>query len=89
MACSTLVTVAEIEADTALLSSENLEVFRLPLALLPPGTAAGHVIELSTVRSISSEQQRARQICDLQAELQARLGPAPGSTSTAHDVLSS
>ena len=87
--CSTLLTVGEIDGDTALLASDDLQVVRLPLALLPRGIAVGHVIELSTARSTTSEQQRAREIHDLQAELQARLGPAPGSTSTAHDVLTS
>lgn len=88
--CSSLLTVGEIEDGCALLASDDLHVIRLPLALLPEGTTIGQVINLTATRSVAAEQQRVRQMNDLQAELAARLGPAPGSVSTAqHDVLSS
>ena len=38
---------------------------------------AGHVIDLTTMRSVAAEERRAEQIRDLQTELRARLGPAP------------
>ena len=52
---------------------------------------AGHVIDLSTCRSATAEQQREHEIRSVQAELQARLGPSPvGTIAGQHgDVLSS
>ena len=50
---------------------------------------AGHVIELATSRSVTTEHVRSQQVVDLQAELQARLGPAPAASGTLHDILAS
>ena len=36
-----MLTVGEVDGDTAMCSTESLLVVRLPLALLPPGVAAG------------------------------------------------
>ena len=84
---STTLTVGEVDGECAVLATDALHVVRLPLALLPPGVAVGHVIDLTAVRSMPVEQARAREIVNLQAELQQRLsGAVPIS---AHDVLES
>jgi hypothetical protein len=73
--------VGEIDGSSVVLSSEGpgqeVVVVRLPLSLLPIGTAIGHVIDLSASRCTAAEQARTRQICDVQAELRARLAPSP------------
>ena len=92
MSTTVRLTVGEVDGDCAVLTSNALHVVRLPLALLPPDVAVGHMIDMSTVRSLPAEQAREREICSLQAELQKRLGPAEGSSamaSSVHDVLSS
>ena len=65
----------------------------LPSSLLTVIIAlfAGHVIDLSTCRSATAEQQREHEIRSVQAELQARLGPSPVGTIAGQrgDVLSS
>ena len=102
-------TVGEVDADCAVLASDDLHVVRLPLALLPADVAigarpylirailtsltsalrllVGMVIDLSTSRSLAAERTRESEIRSLQAELQARLGPA--MPPSAHDILSS
>ena len=49
------VTVGEVDGDSAVISmgTEPPHVFRLPLALLPPGTAAGRSPPLQTYAPIS------------------------------------
>ena len=83
-ACTSLV-VGEVDGDSAVLSSPDLHVIRLPLALLPPGVAAGHVVEMSTSRSTAAERAREDDIRNLQAELRARLGPAPMVAAAEYD----
>jgi len=83
-------TVGEVDGNCAVLASDDLHVVRLPLALLPEGVAIGHVIDLVATRSVPAEQARDDEIRRMQAELQARLGPAmPTSAASVHDILSS
>ena len=82
--------VGEIDGDTAVLSSSDLLVIRLPLALLPPGVAPGHAVDMVTTRSTAAEKARESSIRSLQAELRARLGPAPMSTAAlifSHEIV--
>ena len=82
----------EFDGEGAVLvaSDDALHVVNMPLALLPPGVAVGHVIDMNTARSIPAEQTRDREIRNVQAELQARLGSVgAGAAMSAHDVLSS
>ena len=85
----TLLTVGEVDGDSAVLASDELHVIRLPLALLPPGIAVGHNVRLSTVRTPEKESQRDAEIRAIQAELRQRLGPADSVGSGAGDPLAS
>ena len=82
-------TVGEVSHGTALLSTEDDEVIRLPLTLLPPGIAVGHNVRLCTVRTPEKESQRDAEIRAIQAELRQRLGPADSVGSGAGDPLAS
>ena len=75
--------VGEVEGDSALLTSDERvpRVFRVPLALLPPGATVGQVIEMTTCRVRSVEHQREESVRSLQAELRARLGGHPASNA--------
>ena len=80
--------VGEVDGDMAVLSSPDLHVIRIPLALLPPDVAAGHIVQMSMSRSTAAESAREDDIHNLQAELRARLGPAPMVEAAAYDPSS-
>ena len=75
-------------AGTAVLSSDSLDVTRLPLSLLPPGVREGSVIELSSVLKPTAAEARDDEIRALQQSMLARLQaplqtPAPPPTQPA------
>ena len=75
--------------QTGMQPSYNPPSHRLPMRCCAESSATlrapliGHVIDMTTRRNVSAQDEREQDVRSLQAELRARLGGAP----TAEDVL--
>ena len=81
--------VGEICDNTVLLTSDELDVFRVPAALLPKPLAVGMCIELHTTINPSRQAQIEEEIREIQHALCARLQlPPPGAATVLERVQS-
>ena len=69
--------VGEIANDTAVLTSETLQLFRMPLALLPHPLTVGTVIDLHAVVNPAARAEREASVREVQRALCARLQLSP------------
>ena len=79
-ASSTLV-VGEISDGTAVLTSDALEVVRMPLALLPHPLAVGAVVDLHSSINPRSHAEREQSVMQIQHALCERLRLPPPDAS--------
>ena len=71
--------VGEIADDTAVLTSETLQLFRMPLALLPHPLTVGMVVDLHAVVNLAARTEREESVREVQRAPCARLQlPPPG-----------
>ena len=79
--------VGEISDDTVVLTSDTLELFRMPLALLPQPLVVGMVVDLHTSTNPSLHTEREQSVREIQHALCARLRlPAPGGAAASADL---
>ena len=69
--------VGEIADDTAVLTSETLQLFRMPLALLPHPLTVGTVIDLHAAVNPAARAEREASVREVQRALCARLQLSP------------
>ena len=84
--------VGEIADDTAVLTSETLQLFRMPLALLPQPLAVGMVVDLHAAVNPAARAEREESVREVQRALCARLqlpspGPAAQPTEPSSDTV--
>ena len=79
--------VGEIADDTAVLTSESLELFRMPLALLPHPLSVGMVVDLHAALNPAARAEREESVREVQRALCARLQlPPPGPAEQEEQV---
>ena len=91
-AVATSLVVGEISDGTAVLTSEALEVFRMPLALLPQPLAVGMVVDLHAAVNPRAQAVREQSVMQIQHALCERLRlPPPAATpeSLQRDLVAS
>lgn len=76
--------VGEISDDTAVLTSKTLQLFRMPLALLPQPLSVGMVVDLHASINPAARTEREESVREIQRALCARLQlPPPGPPAIA------
>ena len=78
--------VGEIADDTAVLTSETLQLFRMPLALLPHPLTVGTVIDLHAAFNPAARAEREASVREVQRALCARLQLSPTGPSEPEQV---
>ena len=78
---TTSLVVGEVADGCAVLSTDDLHVVRLPLALLPAGVAVGNVVDVAIALNPSAAAQRDEALLQIQRELCGRLRLAPNAAA--------
>ena len=78
---TTSLVVGEVADGCAVLSTDDLHVVRLPLALLPAGVAVGNVVDVTIALNPSAAAQRDEALLQIQRELCGRLRLAPNAAA--------
>ena len=81
-----LAVVGEIADDLAVLTSETLQLFRMPLALLPHPLTVGMVVDLHAAVNPAARAEREESVREVQRALCARLQLSPPGTAEQEQV---